>query len=102
MVWYQMETFPTFIKLWGHITGELLANNSYNFIIENTYDVAAFEGKKYLYLSEVNSFGGTNTFMGIMLLSFAGVVFFIMFVFVVLYFFKIKGKDIYSTENMKW
>ena len=23
MVWYQMETFPTFIKLWGHIWSTL-------------------------------------------------------------------------------
>lgn len=23
MVWYQMESFPSFIKLWGHVNGTL-------------------------------------------------------------------------------
>eukprot|EP00350_Pseudokeronopsis_sp_OXSARD2_P012878 CAMPEP_0170556354 /NCGR_PEP_ID=MMETSP0211-20121228/16406_1 /TAXON_ID=311385 /ORGANISM="Pseudokeronopsis sp., Strain OXSARD2" /LENGTH=72 /DNA_ID=CAMNT_0010866639 /DNA_START=791 /DNA_END=1009 /DNA_ORIENTATION=+ len=70
--------------------------------IENTYDVSEFVGTKSIYLSEVNALGGTNPFLGIMFLAFSGVVLFIMFIFVILYYMKIKGKDIYSTDNMKW
>ena len=29
MVWYQMETFPDFLKLWGHINTELAAGTYY-------------------------------------------------------------------------
>jgi len=50
----------------------------------------------------VNTFGGTNKFLGIAFLAMAGVVVFIMLVFVVLYFVRLRGNDIYSTENLKW
>lgn len=29
MVWYQMETFPDFVKLWGHIDQDLPAGTYY-------------------------------------------------------------------------
>lgn len=33
MVWYQMETFPSFIKLWGHIDETLKAGTTYTFYV---------------------------------------------------------------------
>jgi len=91
MVWYQMETFPTFIKLWGHIWSTLQAGVSYTIVINNIFEVESFDGKKYIYLSTVNALGGTNKFLGIAFLIMAGVVFLIMIIFVVLYFTKIHG-----------
>jgi hypothetical protein len=70
--------------------------------IDNRYNVTKFEGKKYVYFSEVNTFGGTNLFLGYAFLIMAGVVVLIMFIFIILYFARIKGRDIYSTENLKW
>ncbi len=102
MVWFQMETFPTFIKLWGHINQTLTAGTNYTVTINNTYDVSGFDGHKYIYLSEVNSFGGTNAFLGIAFIAMAGVVIVIMIVFIILYCVKLKGQDLYSTENLKW
>jgi len=64
--------------------------------------VSTFSGSKSLYLSEVNALGGTNTFLGLVFLGFAGLVVLIMIVFIILYFAKIAGRDIYSTEDMKW
>lgn len=97
-----METFSSFIKLWGHIDTTLTAGTNYTFVVSNNYDVSSFSGEKYIYLSEVNSFGGTNVFLGIVFLVFAGVVVLIMMIFSVLYFVRIRGKNLYSTENMKW
>ena len=99
---YSRETFPTFIKLWGHIDQTLEAGVAYNLTIQNNYDVSEFDGHKYVYFSEVNSLGGTNKFLGIAFLGMAGVVFLIMVIFTILYFVRLKGKDIYSTENLKW
>lgn len=97
-----METFPTFIKLWGHIDSTLKAGTNYTFVINNNYDVSEFDGHKYIYLSTVNAFGGTNAFLGIAFLAMAGIVVAIMIVFVILYCVKIRGHDIYSTDNLKW
>ena len=100
MVWFQMESFSTFIKLWGHIDTTLLAGVNYEFTVYNNYDVSQFDGAKHIYLSEVNTFGGTNTFLGIAFMAMAGVVVFIMLIFIILYFVKLRGADIYSTENL--
>ncbi len=102
MVWYQMESFPTFIKLWGHIFQTLRANTNYTISITNNFDVTTFDGKKYIYLSEVNGLGGTNKFLGVAFLAMAGVIVFVMIIFVILYFARIAGKDLYSVENLHW
>lgn len=102
MVWYQMETFPSFIKLWGHIDTTLEKGKTYTITFYNNFEVSSFGAKKYLYLSEVNDFGGSNAFMGMTFLIIAGIVLLIMIVFIVLYITRLHGKDIYSTENMEW
>jgi hypothetical protein len=86
-----MESFPTFIKLWGHIWTTLSANTTYVITVKNNFDVSTYDGKKYIYLSTVNSLGGTNTFLGIAFLIMAAVVVVIMIVFIVLYFAKVHG-----------
>jgi LEM3 (ligand-effect modulator 3) family / CDC50 family len=55
-----------------------------------------------VYLSEVNSLGGTNQFLGIAFLVMAGIVVLILAVFVILYFAKIHNKDLYSPDKVKW
>jgi len=102
MVWYQMETFPNFIKLWGHIDTELVEGEKYNITITNVFDVSEFDGKKFVYLSEVNDFGGTSMFMAYTYLGFAGVMVFTMIVFSVMYCIRIKNVDLYSVENLEW
>jgi hypothetical protein len=102
MVWYQMESFPTFIKLWGHIWHTLKAGTTYSIVISNKFEVDKFDGKKFIYFSEVNSLGGTNQFLGIAFLILAGIVVLILIIFVVLYLVKIHGKDLYSPEKVKW
>jgi hypothetical protein len=102
MVWYQMESFPTFIKLWGHIWTTLKAGTQYTIVVDNKFDVGTFDGKKYIYFSEVNGLGGTNTFLGIAFLAMAGVVLVIMLIFTVLYFTRIHGQDLYSPDKVKW
>ena len=71
-------------------------------IINNNYDVSKFDGKKYLYFSEVNSFGGTNKFLAYAFLIMAGIVVLIMFIFCILYLVKLRGTDLYSTDGLKW
>ena len=103
MVWYQMESFPNFNKLWGHFHNVTLhAGVTYRVEIENRFDVAKFDGKKFLYISEVNAFGGKSRFMGIFFLVMATILVLMMLVFVFLYFTRVHGKDIYSTEDLTW
>ena len=46
--------------------------------------------------------GGTNQFLGIAFLIMAAVVVLIMIVFVIMYFVKVHGKDLYSPDKVKW
>ena len=63
IVWMRTAGLPTFRKLWGKIETDLTAG-TYKVIIENNYDVSAFEGKKSFILSTANSLGGNNTILG--------------------------------------
>ena len=102
MVWFQMESFPFFNKLWGHIWGTLYKNVTYRIEIQNRFSVAEFDGKKYIYLSEVNQFGGTSLFLGVSMLVLCGILILMMIVFVFLYFTRVHKKDIYSTDVLAW
>jgi hypothetical protein len=103
MVWFQMESFPAFTKLWGHTNMTFEAGKNYTLTVENNWiNVTQFEGRKYLYLSEVNRFGGKDDTFGVVLLIMTAVIVLIMFIFIVLYFVKIRGQDIYSTQNLSW
>jgi hypothetical protein len=64
MVWMRPAGLPNFRKLWGRIEEDMPAGN-YIFKITNKYDVKPFKGEKYIVLSEVNAFGGKNSFLGI-------------------------------------
>jgi len=78
---------------------------TYNLEIMNEFDIyniAGKDGKKFIYLSEVNDFGGTSTFLAYAFLVMAGVVVLIMLVFIILYFVKLRGKDIYNTDHLEW
>jgi hypothetical protein len=102
MVWYQMESFPNFIKLWGYIRKTIEPGTYTVTIPNNNYDVSNWDGKKYIYLSTVNDLGGTNDFLGIAFLTMGGIVAFIMIVFVVLKLVKGKDEELYSIDNMSW
>ena len=103
MVWYQMESFPDFNKLWGHLRNTTLyAGVTYRIEIENRFDVSKFNGKKFIYISEVNNMGGKSRFLGVFFLVMCGIIVSMMIVFVFLYFARLHGKDIYSTEDLKW
>lgn len=64
--------------------------------------MSQFDGKKYIYLSEVNALGGSNKFLGYIFIAMAGVVALIMAIFVILYLVRLRGTDLYSIENLKW
>jgi len=64
MVWMRPAGLPDFRKLWGRINTQLPAGK-YNLLINNTYPVESFQGKKSFVLSTVNMLGGKNNFLGI-------------------------------------
>jgi len=97
-----MESFPYFNKLWGHIWDTLYKNVTYRIEINNRFSVQEFESKKFIYLSEVNQFGGKSLFLGISMLVMCGIVVIMMFVFFFLYFTRVHNKDIYSTDDLSW
>jgi hypothetical protein len=55
---------PNFRKLYGKFE-EDLQPGKYQMIINNTYDVASYEGKKSFVLSTTNALGGKNYFLAI-------------------------------------
>lgn len=63
-VWMRTAAFPTFRKLYGRITQNVLAGN-YQFEVQYNYPVTAFGGKKRLILSTASFMGGKNPFLGI-------------------------------------
>jgi hypothetical protein len=65
------SAFPRVRKLWG-IIDEDLDKGTYTVEIINNYDAEEWDGEKWIVLSTVNSFGGNNLFLGVMLCLFAG------------------------------
>ena len=72
------------------------------------YDQKIFDGKKRLYLQEVNQLGGPNKWLGIIFLSVAVITILIQLSFLVLYIIRIsnfrseKFKDFYDPERISW
>lgn len=65
--------------------------------IDNQFLVSSFGGRKFVYLSEVNSLGGKNLFLGKCMLCMTGVIILIMCIFGILYLKRVRNQDIYST-----
>ena len=64
IVWMRPSGLPNFRKLWGRIEQDLEPGD-YRIEIENEFDVASFSGEKHFVLSNVNAFGGKNTFLAV-------------------------------------
>ena len=64
IVWMRPSGLPNFRKLWGRIHKDLEPGD-YKLIIKNRFDVASFSGQKHFVLSNVNAFGGKNTFLAV-------------------------------------
>ena len=64
IVWMRPAGKSNFRKLWGRIEQDLKKGDKVSLVIVDNYDVSSFEGKKYLILSNVNSLGGKNVFIG--------------------------------------
>ena len=65
LVWMRPSGLPDPRKLWGKIDKDLNKNDIITIKITNNYDVSYYEGKKKIFLSNTNNFGGKNTFLGI-------------------------------------
>ena len=82
MVWYQVDAFPNFIKLWGKIDQNLEAGTNYTITITNSYlneDI----NSKAVFFSETNFLGAKNPTLGIMYLV-AGTLFIILAVVIII------------------
>ena len=64
IVWMRPSGLPNFRKLWGRIHKDL-EPGKYKLTIVNQFDVASFSGQKHFVLSNVNAFGGKNTFLAV-------------------------------------
>ncbi len=84
IVWMRPAAFPNFRKLWGRIKKDL-QEGEYNLIVENNYNVSSFEGEKYIILSNINSFGGNNKFLGICYIIVGGISIILSIVFIIGY-----------------
>lgn len=98
MVWYQMESFSDFKKLYGSIEGTLFANKTYYLSIKDTYDAKALGSKKYIFITEVGLFGGRNLVIPGIFFGCAFIIFCILLLFFACYFVKLHKKDRYSED----
>lgn len=98
MVWYQMETLPSFRKLYGRVYETLQHNQTYTVQIKNNFGGSSVGTKKYLYLSEVGNFGGKSTVLAWVFLGGALQAFIAIVLFVICYFRKLHGKSQESDE----
>ena len=74
---------PNFRKIWGRIDDrDLKAGNRVRVKIEDNFDFSSFNGKKFLILSTVNSFGGKNSFLGISYIVLEGISFILTIIFI--------------------
>jgi hypothetical protein len=64
IVWMRTAGLPNFRKLWGRIDS-VLNPGTYTLLINNTYSVSSFNGKKSFVLSTTNALGGKNYFLAI-------------------------------------
>lgn len=92
MVWYQMESLKDFVKLYGRIDGTLKAGKTYVFTIQDNYRSDLIDNEKYLYLSEVSTFGGKNYVLSYFFMLGSIVCLMVLLFFVVLYFLKVSGR----------
>mmetsp|Transcript_12983 Transcript_12983/g.13112 ORF Transcript_12983/g.13112 Transcript_12983/m.13112 type:complete len:225 (-) Transcript_12983:41-715(-) len=69
IVWMNVAGLPYFRKLWGRIE-EDLPEGKYKVVIVNNYDVASFNGQKWVVISTTSRFGGKVTFIGVLYIIF--------------------------------
>ena len=69
MVWYQTDAFSDFIKLFGSIDTDLQKGMSYSVLVNNTWGDPSYDTKKYIFISETNSFGGDNITFGVLYIT---------------------------------
>jgi len=58
VVWMQLAGLPTFRKLYGRITSDVHKGDDLVFTVVNNFDVASFDGHKYLVVSTTSTLGG--------------------------------------------
>jgi hypothetical protein len=63
IVWMRNSPFPDFRKLWGKIDQDLPAGN-YKINVKALWDISSFDGEKFIVLSQTNTLGGKNLFLG--------------------------------------
>jgi len=85
MVWYQMESFPDFMKMYGKISGKMSKGN-YTVTVSDQWNTKSFKTEKYIYLSTVNGLGGTNVFLGVVFIVLSFVVLMLILTLVILEF----------------
>mmetsp|Transcript_3993 Transcript_3993/g.4627 ORF Transcript_3993/g.4627 Transcript_3993/m.4627 type:complete len:275 (+) Transcript_3993:167-991(+) len=101
MVWYQMESFPDFIKLYGKVSGKMEKGN-YTVMVDNQWDTKQIKAQKSIYFSTTNGLGGTNLFLGICFLIVAFIVMIIMLMIMIFECTRASKANHYSLDNLKW
>lgn len=64
IVWMRTAGLPNFRKLWGKINDKL-EPGEYTVKINNQFEVAPFQGRKFFVLSTTNALGGKNYFLAV-------------------------------------
>ena len=93
MVWYQMETKADFYKLYGSVDGTMRADHTYQIKIIDRFNAQEIGNKKYIVLSELSTFGGTNQWLAYHFGLAAVLILCILIFFFVMYFVKLHKRN---------
>jgi len=64
IVWMRVAALPTFRKLYGYFDQPIAAGTVLSFKITANFEVKSFKGAKAIILSNSNTFGGKNKYLG--------------------------------------
>ena len=85
---------PGFKKLWGKITN--VKKGYYMIQVNNQWNVKDFDGKKSLYMSTTNIFGGKNYFLATCFVSVGAFSVLAILLFTIVHFKNLKNPHIYE------
>eukprot|EP01135_Chromosphaera_perkinsii_P009143 Nk52_evm1s1649 gene=Nk52_evmTU1s1649 len=99
IVWMRTAGLPNFRKLYRKIESGLDAGD-YTLKVQYNYPVTAFDGDKWIYLSDASWLGGKNDFLGVVYIVVGCIAFVLGFAFLARHL--IKPRQLGDHRYLKW
>lgn len=101
MVWMRTAALPNFRKLYGRIDGSFKKGQVLRFGVQANFEVRSFAGEKKLIISNLNSMGGKNPYLGTAFVVVGALSFLLTIMFVAKHVLSEKRK-LGDTNLLRW